>query len=472
MNRLTPRKRRIALIVLITLAVALIVAPVAFAGAGSGSSGFGGGDGGGGGGGGGGKGFFIYIIFRAILDLILFTHGVTRIIVIAFIVGLIAYFYFGPRLRRWYASQQDKGHAAKRQTAKRERKVELAAAEAADEDPMFSPDNVRAAGNRLFTEIQAAWSSDDRIRLRGLVAPELLAEWERRLDDFERRGWQNHVEIVGEPNVTYVGLSRTGRELEDRVVVRIDAKLRDYVVDRAGHHIKRAGRPTESVRTREFWTLGKRAGHWVLTSIEQGAEGSHAISEHVVATPWSDDQGLRDQAMTEQAVADAVPDGVKVAEVADLDFTGDARAAALDLSLADGRFAPDLLEIAARRAVAAWSRAIDGADKDLLAVATPEATQSMLHPGDPSGRTRLVVRGPQIKQIRIVALDAAAEPPTMTIDVEIKGRRYVEDRSTTAILSGSRSREVEFNEHWTLALDGDDQQPWRIVAVGEPVARA
>jgi len=468
---MTPRKRRIALILLIALAIALIVVPVALAAGGDGTAGFSSG-GGGGGGGGGGKGFFLYLIFRAILDLILVTHGVTRIIVIAVIVGAIGFYYFGPRIRRWYASQQDKGHASRRKTTKRERRVELAAAEAADEDPMFSPDNVRAAGARLFTEVQAAWSDDDRIRLRGLVSPELLAEWERRLDDFERKGWHNRVEIIGEPTVSYVGLSRTGRELEDRVVVRIDAKLRDYVEDRSGRHIKRTGRPTETVRTREFWTLSKRAGHWVLASIEQGAEGSHALAENLIATPWSDDQGLRDEALTEQAVADAVPQGVKVSELADLDFSGDAHAAALDLSLADGRFAPDLLEIAARRAVAAWAQAIDGEDKPLLAVATSEATQAMLHPGDPSGRTRMVVRGPQIKQIRIVALDAAAEPPTMGIEVEIKGRRYVEDRSTAAILSGSRSRPVEFTEHWTLALSGDEAQPWRIVAVGAPVAQA
>ena len=437
---MTPRKRRIALILLIALAIALIVVPVALAAGGDGTAGFSSG-GGGGGGGGGGKGFFLYLIFRAILDLILVTHGVTRIIVIAVIVGAIGFYYFGPRIRRWYASQQDKGHASRRKTTKRERRVELAAAEAADEDPMFSPDNVRAAGARLFTEVQAAWSDDDRIRLRGLVSPELLAEWERRLDDFERKGWHNRVEIIGEPTVSYVGLSRTGR-------------------------------PTETVRTREFWTLSKRAGHWVLASIEQGAEGSHALAENLIATPWSDDQGLRDEALTEQAVADAVPQGVKVSELADLDFSGDAHAAALDLSLADGRFAPDLLEIAARRAVAAWAQAIDGEDKPLLAVATSEATQAMLHPGDPSGRTRMVVRGPQIKQIRIVALDAAAEPPTMGIEVEIKGRRYVEDRSTAAILSGSRSRPVEFTEHWTLALSGDEAQPWRIVAVGAPVAQA
>ena len=76
----------------------------------------------------------------------------------------------------------------------------------------------------------------------------------------------------------------------------------------------------------------------------------------------ADEQAMRDEALVEGAVADAVPQGTNIAEVADLQFDGDAHAAALDLSLADGRFAPDVLEVAARRAVAAWAEAVDGDD--------------------------------------------------------------------------------------------------------------
>ena len=142
----------------------------------------------------------------------------------------------------------------------------------------------------------------------------------------------------------------------DRVVVKIDARIKDYVIDRYGRHLKRSGRLGETTRITEFWTLGRRGPHWVLISIEQGAEGKHALDEQIVATPWADERGLRDEAMVEAAVADAVPKGTKISEVADLQFDGDAHSAANDLSLADGRFAPDVLEIAARRAVQAWAR--------------------------------------------------------------------------------------------------------------------
>jgi predicted lipid-binding transport protein (Tim44 family) len=472
MNRRPTRRIALGLALALLAILSLILAPAAFAAAGGGSSAFGGGGGGGfgghSGGGGGGHGFVLYLIFRAIFDLILHTHGVVRILVIGLIAVAVGYYFFGARIRAWWAARPRSGRTDRRRIAQRRRKVELAAAEAAEDDPAFAPDAVRAEAARLFTQVQSAWDAGNRIRLRSLVGPELLVEWERRLDDFARRGWRNHVKPVGEPKVEYVGLTRRGGTDPDRVVVRIEAKLRDYVEDQHGNHIKRAGRLTETTRVREFWTLGRRGGHWILVSIEQGAEGGHALEETVAPTPWSDEDALRDQALVEGAVADAVPAGTSVSEVADIDYQGDAHAAALDLSLADGRFAPAVLEIAARRAVAAWAEAVDGDDRALLALARSDAAQALLHPD--GGATRLVVRGPEVRQIRIVALDAAATPPTMTVDVEVSGRRYLEDRDTAAVVSGSQTRAVKFIEHWTLALEGSDEQPWQIAQVGAPPA--
>jgi predicted lipid-binding transport protein (Tim44 family) len=463
------RRRRLALIVLAALAVAvaLIVAPAALAAAGGGSSGFsGGGEGGGGGGHGGG--FALFILIRVLIDIALLGHGLGALFLVA--LGLLYLFVTRglPKLQAWWAQRS----GGPRKTSKRERRVELAAAEAAEEDPDFAPDRVRAAGRQLFLDIEKAWDTGDRFAMRGLVGPDLLVEWERRLDDFEGRGWHNHVEPIGEPSVEYVALRRTGNADTDHVVVKIDARVKDYVVDRYGRHIKRTGSLSEITRIREFWTLQKRDGHWTLTSIEQGGEGKHALEEEIVATAWGDETGMRDEALIEGAVADQVPEGTKVAEVAELQYEGDAHAAALDLSLADGRFAPDVLEVAARRAVSAWAQAIDGDDALLGAIATRGAVRELLYAGDTSGAVRMVVRGPVVNRIRIVSLDAAAEPPTMTVEVDLTGRRYVENRDTAAVIAGSRTRKTSFTERWTLSLTGDEAQPWRITAVGEPVGLA
>jgi len=476
--RVTPRRRaRTVLLVMALVAVVLLaVAPVAFAGAGGGSAGFTSGGGGGGGGGGGHSAFEIYIVVRLLILLVVTTHGFGLILVAA----VAAWWWYKNRggeqqVKRWMAARQRQGRSHKRETKKRERKVSLAAAEAEDQNPIFGPSAVRDAAAELFTEIQLAWSADNRVKLRGLITPELAVEWERRLDDFDRKGWSNKVEPVGAPTVEYVGLERKNSHnasSADRVVVRVEAKLRDYVVDRQGRHIKKDGSFTETTRMREYWTLERRGNHWVLASIESGGEGGHALKDKVVQTEWADDQALRDEAMVEGANAEKTPAGMNVADLADLQFTGDAQAAAMDLSLADARFAPDILEIAARRAVSAWAVAVDGPNTELRKLASPEAVSDLLHPGDPSEKTRLVVRGVSVQRIRVVGLDAAATPPAMTIDVDLRGRRYIEERDTTRVLLGSPTRLVGFTERWTLSLSGDDAQPWRIATVQTPLPTA
>ncbi len=306
-----------------------------------------------------------------------------------------------PAARSFATAGARQGRRRSRHTAERERRVSAAAAEAAEDDPAFAADAVKSAASQLFEGIQTAWAADDRATLHRLVAPTLAREWDRRLDDFARRGWRNRVETLGEPRVEYVGLDATA----ERVVVRIEAKLRDYVEDAWGNHMHRAGRLGEIVKVREFWTLTRRNGGWLLTSIEQGAEGVHALEEKLIATPWSDDQSLRDEALIEGATADTAPN---ISELAKVDYGGDAHGAALDLSLADGRFAPEVLEIAIRRAADAWAAAIDGDAAALRRVATATAAHAMLHPdGD---RTRLVVRGPRVDRIRITAVERARAP--------------------------------------------------------------
>jgi predicted lipid-binding transport protein (Tim44 family) len=227
----------------------------------------------------------------------------------------------------------------------------------------------------------------------------------------------------------------------------------------------RHGEKDELVALVEYWTLARRDGAWMVHSIEQRAEGDHHLDEQVVASPWSDEQRLDDESLTELAVADGLPEGFTTADLAQLDFDGDARAHALDLSLADARFAPDVLEAAARGAVEAWAEAVDGDDDALERVASPAAVDGLLYGSDTTHKTRLVVRGPRVKRIRIADVQVDRVPATMTVDVELGGRRYVEDRDTAAVVSGSKDGATTFTERFTLALDGPADAPWRIVGI-------
>jgi predicted lipid-binding transport protein (Tim44 family) len=406
------------------------------AAAGGGSAGFHGG----GGGGGHGKLFFI---------LWLVAHPVALGVVVVVLLGLYLY----------GQAQTARGKARR---GARARRVELAAAEAAEDDAAFSPDVVHEQAAALFKEIQAAWDGPRRGRLRQLVGPDLMVEWDRRLDDLERRGWRNRVSVLSGPEVQYVSMLNRAEDADDRVVVHVEATLSDFVVDRAGNRLGQGGSASDRRRLAEYWTLAKRDGRWTLLSIEQDAEGRHHLDAELVATPWDDTANIRDAALVEGAAADKLPENVNAGELVSVGYEHDARAAALDLSLVDGRFAPDVLEVAVRRVVAAWAEAVDGSDDGLRALASPEALQELLHPDDPSGRTRLVVRGPRVRAVTIESLDAHAEPPLMTVAVEAEGGRYIEDRDTTRVVSGDPTSRTRFSERWTLALNGDDANPWRV----------
>lgn len=437
-----PRTPMIFLVALLLLA--LVGVPDAIAAAGGGSSGFGGGGGGGGssgggsfGGSGGGSG----------------SGGGGGLVGVLIIVVIVAVVLVAGALGAW---------RVRRKRKERIERVRLASAEAAEDDAAFASDRVESEASELFLACQSAWDARDHGAIERLVGPDLLVEWERRLNDFESKGWHNRVAVHDAPRVAYVGLVNRESDDEDRVVVEIQASLDDYVLDADGNEIEKTGETGRTTSLHECWTLAKRDGRWIVASIEQAAEGLHHLDAEIVASPWSDSR-VADEALVETAVADKLPDTFTPADVADLDFEGDARAAALDLSVADPRFAPDVLEAAARRAVEAWAEAVDGEDAPLEAVASREAVLHLLHPGDASMKTRLVVRGPRVRQIRVEALDAGAQPATMTIAVELGGRRYVEDRDTAAVLSGSREAATTFTEHWTLALDGPELAPWRLV---------
>jgi len=51
----------------------------------------------------------------------------------------------------------------------------------------------------------------------------------------------------------------------------------------------------------------------------------------------------------------------------------------------------------------------------------------------------------------------------MSVALKVRGRRYLENRDTAAVIAGDKDREVKFSESWTLALDGSDEVPWRLV---------
>ncbi len=348
----------------------------------------------------------------------------------------------------------------------REDAVRLAAVEAAEDDPLFDSDVVVRRAAALFVAVQRTWSADDVRALGALVGPELMVEWEARLADFRRKGWRNRVDVLDGPQVRYVGVTNRQADREDRVVVLLTAQLRDVVVDRHGAEIP--SDDGETARIREFWTLGKRAGQWIVTSIEQEHEGAYHLSAPLIAVPEGDNARLRADAVMEVAAADGVP-ADELGGMLSPTFDGSARAAALDLSLVDGRLAPDVIATAVAEIVEAWTTAIDGPDAALAAQATAGALRELLYP-TAGGRDRLVIRGPEIRSLEIATV-TPGPPPEVGVELEVAGVQYVEDRDTTQILAGRKGRSTTTRQRWTLRLSDDPRRPWSVVHAAGVVPR-
>jgi Tim44-like domain len=206
--------------------------------AGSGSGGFGGGGGGGGGGGfsggggsgsGGGDPLVVVVVF-----------GLLGLFLLYLVIHSIRY---------------------RRRVAERDRRVRTASSEAAEDDSYFAADELERHAVALFKAAQLAWDARDGAALQKLIGPDLLVEWNRRLDDFERKRWHNRVEVLGEPDVRYVGITNREDDAEDRAVVRITARLKTYVEDASGKHIMRSGDKDELMSLEEYWTLARRDSH-------------------------------------------------------------------------------------------------------------------------------------------------------------------------------------------------------------------
>jgi predicted lipid-binding transport protein (Tim44 family) len=343
----------------------------------------------------------------------------------------------------------------------RDAAVRLAAAEAAEDDPLFDADLVRERAVGLFMAVQRAWSADDVSTLGRLVGSELMVEWEARLADFRRKGWRNRVEVLDGPEGRYVGVTNRTGDAEDRAVVLLTARLRDVVVDRYGNVLP--NEQGEVSRISEYWTLGKRAGEWVVVSVEQEREGAGHLSAPLIASPQSDDARLHADATMELAAADGVR-ADQVGELLSPAFSGTARAAALDLSLVDQRFAPDVLATAVGEVIDAWAQAIDGPDAPLSACTTPKALRALLYPT--GSRDRLVIRSADVQEPTIVEV-TPGPPAEVRLELRVSGVQYLEDRNTAEVLAGSARRRTTTRQLWTLRLTDDPRRPWVVVdAIG------
>ena len=302
-------------------------------------------------------------------------------------------------------------------------------------------ERVEADAAALFGAVQVALGRPRPPRARRPAGPGSLAEWTRRLDDFDAKGWHNRVRVLP----------------RRRGVRRHDEPRGRRGRPRRGPHRGAPGRPRRDARRAADLPHGPElrprrrcasAGRWPSAT---GAGACSRSSRTPRAPPprradvprrGATPRACATRALTELAVAERPPAALRRGSWPTCIRAHGARAA-LDLALADPRFDPQVLEVAVRRVVEAWTEA----------VTAPTPRSRLWHPAPPStsSSTAAMPRGRPAsssagrgRRRTVERLEADADPPAMAVAATVTGRRYVQQRDTAAIVSGSDAREQRF----------------------------
>ncbi|WP_081973599.1 Tim44 domain-containing protein [Kitasatospora phosalacinea] len=422
--------------------VALSTPAVAHARGGGGSHGFGGSGGshGGGshrssggvyffgGGGGGGGGLITLLVIVAVVLLVLWL------------------------MRRHRKAKQTAGlntvsdrtaHRADAQARERAVQVGARVDAIADTDATFDRAALESRAVWLYETAQRAWSRNDQAVLQEILSPVLYGKWADELNDYASRGEVNVVEILSGPVVELVDVANRAGEVNDTVTFRITATLNDYVRSSYGAD---AARKDGSTRPVEYWTLRKnRAGEWIVSSVEQAAEGAHHLTDAIETDGWDQKEVAR-EAVLEVAGKTAVRGAGDLLSLTNVSWSTDADAAAGDLSVLDGRFDRAVLEVAVERFLEEW--VMNDGSLDFTAVRTADRT---------------VMRDAVVRSVTVRSL-ASREPVVFRVAAEAEGVYYEVDRRSEQVLRGDAHGRRPITLVFDLRMDDASTDAWSVVA--------
>jgi predicted lipid-binding transport protein (Tim44 family) len=416
--------------------VALTSPAVAYARGGGGSHGFSGGGHSGGGGGGfhggvvggvGGGG----------------SVGVVVFIILLIVIALIYSRVQQAKKKRSSNTQSDRvAHRSDEQASARAAQVEAQVDVLSDTDASFNVAALKQRASWLYVTAQRAWTDRDHATLSQILSPVLYRKWSEELRDYESRGEVNVVEILSGPTVEMVDVANRKGEQNDTVTFRITARLNDYVRRNFGSDSRRTDGSTNPI---EYWTLRKNdAGEWIVSSIEQAAEGAHHLTSKIEIDGWDQKEVAREAVLevAEKTSAKDVPD---ILSLTGFSWSTDADSAASDLSLIDARFDKSVLEVAIEQFIEEWT--MNDGSLDFTPVRTVNRT---------------VLRDAAIESIEVRSL-VSREPIVFRVAVGAQGVYYEVDRRTEEVLQGDALKRRPLAFAFDLRLDGPEAKGWTVV---------
>jgi hypothetical protein len=330
-------------------------------------------------------------------------------------------------------------------------RAHFAAVEAAEDDPIFSPEAIEQSVTEFVTLADGLWRTGARGALDGRPDAGLVRAW--------ARSWQsrlgNGLEAVGQPSIDLLSVVNRDNDDEDRVVVRVRLRI----------HCKHPGPGTLSVHhahVDERWTFGRAGSHWVLLSVGGDPLAGPLLTAPLIPSPSSDTERLREESLAELASAQKVGDAVALSDLVGADEPP--AFALLDLSVVDSRFGPALIASQLAHLLEAWEGAVSGSEAPLEELASAHARAALLRPRP---GTRLVVRDAVLKSWEAARLDLSRQPPGIEVTLDVEAVRYVV-RDNGSHVAGNRTEARRMALTWTLELADSAQTPWRLAISNSP----
>ena len=134
-------------------------------------------------------------------------------------------------------------------------------------DPRFDPEGFATGAKLQFANVQSAMASREIGMLRDRLAPDMLLNLQRQLDELRSSRQTNYV---GSIDIEQAEVTEAWQESgQDYVTVYFNGKLIDYTVDdQTGNVVN--GSKTQPQPLEEFWTFSRPVGPnlWKLTAIQ------------------------------------------------------------------------------------------------------------------------------------------------------------------------------------------------------------
>ncbi|MFB7948252.1 Tim44-like domain-containing protein [Kitasatospora phosalacinea] len=423
--------------------VALSSPAVAHARGGGGSHGFGGSGGSHGGGshGSGGGGFYFFGGGGG------GGGGLVTLLVIVAVVLLVLWLMHRRRKAKQTAGlntvSDRTAHRADAQARERAVQVGARVDAIADTDATFDRAALESRAVWLYETAQRAWTRNDQAVLQEILSPVLYGKWADELNDYASRGEVNVVEILSGPVVELVDVANRAGEVNDTVTFRITATLNDYVRSSYGADTARKDGSTRPV---EYWTLRKNgAGEWIVSSVEQAAEGAHHLTDAIETDGWDQKEVAR-EAVLEVAGKTAVRGAGDLLSLTNVSWSTDADAAAGDLSVLDGRFDRAVLEVAVERFLEEW--VMNDGSLDFTSVRTADRT---------------VMRDAVVRSVTVRSL-VSREPVVFRVAAAAEGFYYEVDRRSEQVLRGDAHERRPITLVFDLRMDDASVDAWSVVA--------